>query len=154
MDEAGEVDVCRAGEILTVGLKDVDVSDISTGFVLCGETNEVPVCAEFEAQLAIIELLPTKPILSAGYSAVIHVHTSTEEVVVEDLISVMNKKTRKVSSRKPTFVRKGDIVTVKISCERPICCETYKAVPQLGRFTLRDEGKTIAIGKITNTPSI
>merc|ERR1712137_1325691 len=57
LDEAGEVDVCRAGEILTVGLKDVDVSDISTGFVLCGETNEVPVCAEFEAQLAIIELL-------------------------------------------------------------------------------------------------
>jgi len=26
--------------------------------------------------------------------------------------------------------------------------ETFKDVPQLGRFTLRDEGRTIAIGKV------
>jgi peptide chain release factor subunit 3 len=30
-----------------------------------------------------------------------------------------------------------------------VCCEPFKDVPQLGRLTLRDEGKTIAIGKIT-----
>lgn len=29
-----------------------------------------------------------------------------------------------------------------------ICMETFKDFPQMGRFTLRDEGKTIAIGKI------
>ena len=29
-----------------------------------------------------------------------------------------------------------------------ICMETFKNFPQMGRFTLRDEGKTIAIGKI------
>lgn len=32
---------------------------------------------------------------------------------------------------------------------REVCCESFKDVPQLGRLTLRDEGKTIAIGKIT-----
>ncbi len=32
---------------------------------------------------------------------------------------------------------------------REVCCEAFKDVPQLGRLTLRDEGKTIAIGKIT-----
>ena len=32
---------------------------------------------------------------------------------------------------------------------REVCCEPFKDVPQLGRLTLRDEGKTIAIGKIT-----
>lgn len=30
-----------------------------------------------------------------------------------------------------------------------VCAETYKDYPQLGRFTLRDQGTTIAIGKIT-----
>lgn len=29
-----------------------------------------------------------------------------------------------------------------------MCVETFKNYPQLGRFTLRDEGKTVAIGKI------
>jgi len=149
LDETGEVDQCTAGEIVTVGLKDISTNDISQGFVLCSEDSELPVMSEFEAQLAIIDLLPTKPILSAGYSAVIHVHTCTEEVIIEDLVSTMNKKTRKLSKRKPTFVRKGDIVTVRISVQRPICCELFEKIQQLGRFTLRDEGKTIAIGKIT-----
>jgi peptide chain release factor subunit 3 len=29
-----------------------------------------------------------------------------------------------------------------------ICLGTYEAHPQLGRFTLRDEGKTVAIGTV------
>ena len=29
-----------------------------------------------------------------------------------------------------------------------ICMEPFKVFPQMGRFTLRDEGKTIAIGKV------
>ena len=33
-----------------------------------------------------------------------------------------------------------------------ICAELFKNVPQLGRFTLRDEGRTIAIGKIIKMP--
>lgn len=30
-----------------------------------------------------------------------------------------------------------------------ICVERFEDYPQLGRFTLRDQGQTIAIGKIT-----
>ena len=30
-----------------------------------------------------------------------------------------------------------------------MCIERFDDYPQLGRFTLRDEGKTIAIGKVT-----
>jgi len=153
LDETGDVDRCKAGEIVTVGLKDINTADISQGFVLCGAGQELPVMAEFEAQLAIIDLLPNKPIVSAGYDAVIHVHTCTEEIAIEELLSVMNKKTRKPSKRKPTFVRKGDIVTVRMVVQRPICCELFETIQQLGRFTLRDEGKTIAIGKITKIVS-
>jgi hypothetical protein len=37
---------------------------------------------------------------------------------------------------------------------REICCEPFERVPQLGRLTLRDEGKTIAIGKVTKVASM
>lgn len=36
-----------------------------------------------------------------------------------------------------------------IECSQPVCLELFSDVPQLGRFFLRDEGKTIAIGKVT-----
>jgi len=29
-----------------------------------------------------------------------------------------------------------------------ICIETFADYPQLGRFTIRDEGKTVAMGKV------
>jgi peptide chain release factor subunit 3 len=40
-------------------------------------------------------------------------------------------------------------IIAKVETTAPICLETYKAYPQLGRFTLRDEGKTIAMGKVS-----
>ena len=40
----------------------------------------------------------------------------------------------------------------RIAVEQGICVEEFQRIPQLGRFTLRDEGQTIAIGKITKLP--
>lgn len=40
-------------------------------------------------------------------------------------------------------------IIAKVETTAPICLETYKEYPQLGRFTLRDEGKTIAMGKVS-----
>jgi peptide chain release factor subunit 3 len=45
-------------------------------------------------------------------------------------------------------VRAGGVVTCIIEVEQIICVETFESCQQLGRFTLRDEGKTIGIGKI------
>ncbi len=33
--------------------------------------------------------------------------------------------------------------------EHAVCAERFKDVPQMGRFTLRSEATTIAMGKIT-----
>lgn len=42
----------------------------------------------------------------------------------------------------------GAVVTCVLEVEQNICVDTFESCPQLGRFTLRDEGKTIGIGKI------
>ena len=36
-----------------------------------------------------------------------------------------------------------------IETSAPICIEKFDDYKMLGRFTLRDEGKTIAIGRVT-----
>jgi peptide chain release factor subunit 3 len=43
----------------------------------------------------------------------------------------------------------GQRIVALIETTEPVCVERFTDYPQLGRFTLRDEGKTIAIGKVT-----
>lgn len=54
--------------------------------------------------------------------------------------------------KKTKFVKSGAVVVVRVAMEKVTCIETFDLVPQLGRFTLRDEGRTIAIGKVTKIP--
>uniref|UniRef100_A0A7S0IV71 GTP-eEF1A C-terminal domain-containing protein n=1 Tax=Calcidiscus leptoporus TaxID=127549 RepID=A0A7S0IV71_9EUKA len=144
-----EVQYLVGGENARVKLKDISDEDIMPGFVL-GPRGAVacPAVKKFEAQLIIVELLDHKSIFSAGYTAVLHVHAAAEECSVLALTSSIDKKTGKRSKKAPMFVKSGGVVTCVIEVEQSICVETFEACPQLGRFTLRDEGKTIGIGKI------
>ena len=42
----------------------------------------------------------------------------------------------------------GDVCIARLQCSGAVCLETFKDHPHMGRFTLRDEGKTLAIGKV------
>ena len=57
-----------------------------------------------------------------------------------------------IAAMQAKFVKSGTVAIVRIEVEKQICAELFDAVPQLGRFTLRDEGRTIAIGKIIKLP--
>ena len=42
----------------------------------------------------------------------------------------------------------GQKIVALVETALPICVERFVDYPQLGRFTLRDEGRTVAIGKV------
>jgi peptide chain release factor subunit 3 len=60
-------------------------------------------------------------------------------------------KTGKSIKKLPPFVLEKAIVIAHLTLSKPICIEKYEDFQQLGRFTLRDEGKTIGFGKILAT---
>ena len=101
----------------------------------------------FEVQLIVVELLEHKSIFSAGYTAILHVAAAAEECSIVELTSEIDKKSGKKSKKKPMFVKSGAVITCVIETEQNVCLEPFDQCPQLGRFTLRDEGKTIGIGK-------
>jgi hypothetical protein len=72
-----EVAVALCGDNVRVRLRGVDDEDISPGFVLTSVYKPIHAVRQFEAQLAILE---HKNIICAGYSAVMHIHTASEEV--------------------------------------------------------------------------
>ena len=62
---------------------------------------------------------------------------------------MIDKKTKKKSRKKPVCLKSHQFARVRLVTSPPICLETYKEHAQLGRFTLRDEANTIAMGKVT-----
>mmetsp|Transcript_41439 Transcript_41439/g.50222 ORF Transcript_41439/g.50222 Transcript_41439/m.50222 type:complete len:576 (+) Transcript_41439:120-1847(+) len=148
-----EVPYALPGENVRLRVTGVEEEDVSTGFVLCSAEEPSKCVTVLDCQLVVVELLEHKALFTAGYKAVLHVHTLTEEVEVTSLLAVIDPKTRKpIPNKKPAFVKQGTIVLCRIQCNQSICVERFADVPQLGRFTLRDEGRTIAIGKIMGFP--
>lgn len=98
----------------------------------------------------ILELLEYKPILSKGYTCIMHCHTFNEEVVVKDILSCteFNDKGDSTTKLKPQFARSQNKIKCRITPKNPMAIEKFETIPQMGRFTLRDEGKTICIGRV------
>ncbi|KAM3161803.1 ERF-3 [Lachancea thermotolerans] len=140
-----EVDMAVCGEQVRLKIKGVEEEDISPGFVLTSPKNPVKNVTKFIAEIVIVEL---KSIISAGFSCVMHVHTAIEEVTISKLLHKLEKGTNRRSKKPPAFAKKGMKIIALLETEEPVCVETYQDYPQLGRFTLRDQGTTIAIGKI------
>ncbi|ONI09288.1 hypothetical protein PRUPE_5G229200 [Prunus persica] len=140
------------GENLRVRLSGIEEEDILSGFVLASVANPIPAVTDFFAQLQILELLDNA-ILTAGYKAVLHIHSIVEECEIIELISQMDPKTKKPMKKHIRFVKNGAVVVCKIQVNNLICVEKFSDFPQLGRFTLRTEGKTIAVGKVIDPPS-
>ncbi|KAK9844180.1 hypothetical protein WJX81_007181 [Elliptochloris bilobata] len=145
-----EVAAARGGENLRLRLAGVDEDEVAGGFVLCSRSKPVPCVTYFDTQLQILDLLEHKAIFTAGYKAVLHIHSLVEECEITKLLVQIDPKTRERNKAK--FVKSGAVVIARIAVEKPICVEQFDVVPQLGRFTLRDEGRTIAIGKVIKLP--
>jgi len=141
-----ESESANPGENVKVKLKNVEEEDVSPGFVLCTPEDVCQTGHLFDAQVVILE---HKSIICAGYSAVLHVHTCAEEVSIKVLISLIDKKTGEKTKARPRFIKQDQTAIVRFEVNGGvICLEPFKKFPQMGRFTLRDEGKTIAIGKV------
>lgn len=141
-----EVPAAVSGDNVRVKLKGVELDEVQAGFVLTDPKDPVHVVRRFEAQLAILE---HRNIICAGYSAVMHAHSLNEEVNLTALLHYYDKKTGRKSRRGPQFAKKGMKIIALIETTAPVCLERFRDYAQLGRFTLRDEGKTVAIGKVT-----
>ncbi|CAF1029022.1 unnamed protein product [Rotaria magnacalcarata] len=144
-----ETDSCVCGENVRLKLKNVEEEEISTGFILC-DTQQEPcgVGRVFDAQVAILE---HKSIICPGYSAVLHIHSAVAEVQLKKLITLIDRKTGDRTQEHPRFIKQDQVAIARFELSQSgqaICMEPFKHFPQLGRFTLRDEGRTVAVGKV------
>ncbi|XP_022103352.1 eukaryotic peptide chain release factor GTP-binding subunit ERF3A-like [Acanthaster planci] len=135
----------KAGENVKLKVRGIEEEDVSPGFVLCDTSSPCHTCKVFDAQILIAE---HKSIICAGYSAVLHIHTAVEEVQITTLIALVDKKSGERTKMRPRFIKQDQVAIARFECAGVLCMETFNDFQQMGRFTLRDEGKTIGFGKV------
>ncbi|KAJ3448470.1 g1 to s phase transition [Anaeramoeba flamelloides] len=141
------VEEVTSNENAKVKLKGVEDDEFKVGYVLSSIKNPVPVGKRFLAQ---VNLIQHESIICPGYQAVMHLHSATIECTLSKFLAVVNVKKQSVIEKNPKFMKQHQTVVVKISVPVPICLDVYKNNKQLGIFTLRTMGKTIAIGRVTH----
>ena len=133
------------GENIRIRCKGIDSeNEVNRGNILCSNDNLCLVFNVFEAEIQILEL-PNNLIIADGFSCVLHYHTFIEECTITPKAEI-NRKTK--AETKVKFVRSQSRVRAFIKTKNILCGEKYETFNNLGRFSMRYEGSTIAIGKI------
>lgn len=85
----------------------------------------MPLSELFEAEVDILELLSYKPILSKGYTCILHIHTVAEECTIKDIMLSIEKSDKGETTEKvkPQFAKSFAKITCRIQTRVPICLE-------------------------------
>ena len=83
----------------------------------------------------------------------LHAHASQETGHLSQLLSLLDSKTFEVSKNKPRCLLKGQSAMVEVTLSRAVCLETYRDYRALGRIALRDGGRTLAVGTVSELVS-
>lgn len=70
------------------------------------------------------------------------------------LICLVDKKTGEKSKTRPRFVKQDQVCIARLRAAGVICLETFKDFPQMGRFTLRDEGEAPGVPLLLKSISL
>lgn len=74
---------------------------------------------------------------------------------VQILICLIDKKTGEKTAVRPRFIKQDQVGVARLEVNGGmICLETFKDFPQMGRFTLRDEGQFTVIAQQQNKSAV
>jgi elongation factor 1 alpha-like protein len=138
------VDYAAAGANVDVTLNGIEQTSITIGSVLCDPEQPIQVTKRFKAQILTFALeVP----LMRGQRLLLHTQNLNEPARLVALHGIMEKG--EIKKAKPRAVSEKQTALVEIATDHNICAELYSNIRSLGRFMLRQEGRTVAGGLIT-----
>ncbi|ADI32742.1 translation elongation factor EF-1 subunit alpha [Staphylothermus hellenicus] len=141
------IEKAEPGDNIGFNVRGVSKRDIRRGDVTGHPDNPPTVAEEFTARVFII-WHPTA--VTVGYTPVIHIHTASVASRIVEIKAKLDPRTGKVVEENPQFLKMGDAAIVRFKPIKPLVVEKYSDFPPLGRFAMRDMGKTIGIGIVVD----
>ncbi|XP_076804902.1 HBS1-like protein [Clavelina lepadiformis] len=140
-DERNRSNFALAGEHATLILTGIDAMKVTNGSVICDADNPIRAVTRLQARIVVFNIeVP----ITRGFPVELHYKAVSEPAVIRRIHSQLHKSTGEVIAKKPKVLLKGHNALVEVEVTRPVCLEEYAALKELGRFTLRYGGSTIA----------
>jgi len=140
-----KLDEALPGDNIGFNVRGVSKTDIKRGDVAGHPQNPPTVVEEFTARVYVV-FHPTA--IHVGYTPVLHAHTASVAAKITEIIGKLDPKTGQIAEKNPQFIKAGESAIMKFKPIKPMVLEKFSDLPQLGRFAMRDMGKTIGIGVV------
>ncbi|MCI4396587.1 MAG: translation elongation factor EF-1 subunit alpha [Thermoprotei archaeon] len=138
-----QVEKAEPGDNIGFNVRGVTKTDIKRGDVAGHLTNPPTVAKEFVARVFIYQ---HPSAITKGYTPVIHAHTASISAKIVEIISKLDPRTGKEAEKNPQMIKTGDAAMIRFAPIKQMVIEKFNEFPPLGRFAMRDMGKTIGIG--------
>jgi elongation factor 1-alpha len=142
-----QIEKAEPGDNIGFNVRGVNKQDIKRGDVVGHPTNPPTVAEEFTARVFVV-WHPSA--ITVGYTPVIHAHTASIAAKITEIVAKLDPRTGKEVEKNPQFIKAGDSAIVKFQPIKPMVVEKFSDFPQLGRFAMRDMGKTVGIGVVVD----
>ncbi len=139
------IEKAEPGDNIGFNVRGISKRDIKRGDVAGHLDNPPTVAEEFTARVFVI-WHPTA--ITVGYTPVIHVHTASVASRIVEIQAKLDPRTGKPVEKEPKFIKMGEAAIVRFKPIKRLVIEKYSDFPPLGRFAMRDMGKTIGIGVV------
>ena len=141
-----EIPEAIPGDNIGFSIRGITIEDASRGDCL-GHPSDPPTVinpnGNWTGQIIVI-WHPTA--LAQGYCPVVHAHTAQVAAKFQSLVKKLDQKTGAVLEDSPKFLKKNEAAIVELQPIKKMCLEKYEDFPEMGRFAVRDMGRTVAVG--------
>ena len=141
-----EIPQAEPGDNIGFSIRGISMADVGRGDVM-GHPSSVPTVitpkGNWTGQIIVI-WHPT--VIAQGYTPVIHAHTAQVAAKFTELIKKLDQKTGAVIEDNPKFLKRNEAAIIKLQPLKKLCIEKYEEFPELGRFAVRDMGRTACVG--------
>ncbi len=141
-----EIPEAIPGDNIGFSIRGITIEDASRGDCL-GHPSDPPTVinpnGKWTGQIIVI-WHPTA--LAQGYCPVVHAHTAQVAAKFTSLVKKLDQKTGAVIEDSPKFLKKNEAAIVELQPIKKMCLEKYEDFPEMGRFAVRDMGRTVAVG--------
>ncbi len=143
-----EIPQAEPGDNIGFSIRGIELKDVGRGDCM-GHPSSVPTVitpnGNWTGQIIVI-WHPTA--IAQGYTPVVHSHTAQVAAKFVELSKKLDQKTGAVIEDNPKFLKRNESAIVKLQPIKKLCAEKYQDIPEMGRFAVRDMGRTVAVGII------
>ena len=139
------IEKAEPGDNIGFNVRGISKTEIRRGDVAGHVTNPPTVVKSFKARIIVI-WHPTA--IAPGYTPVVHAHTASVACRITKIEARIDPRTGKIVEKEPKFIKKGHVAIAEFKPIKPMVIEKYSEFPQLGRFAMRDMGRTVGIGVV------